>query len=101
MSVVNCMSDCSFYILPRKLMEVPKTFGEKGKIMVGYCAAGMLFDFAGITAKSKQSVRPLARSVISVGDVYKAEKTVESLFLIIPGKNQIVRAIGTVVAALK
>ena len=33
------------------LMSVLKAFGEKGKILIGHCAAGMLFDFAGVTAK--------------------------------------------------
>ena len=31
------------------LMSVLKAFGEKGKILIGHCAAGMLFDFAGVT----------------------------------------------------
>ena len=29
------------------LMDVIKNFGEKGKIMIGHCAAAMLFDFTG------------------------------------------------------
>ena len=32
------------------LMEVIKTFGEKGKMMIGHCAGAMMFDFVGITA---------------------------------------------------
>ena len=31
------------------LMEVIKTFGEKGKMMIGHCAGAMMFDFTGIT----------------------------------------------------
>ena len=31
------------------LMEVIKTFGDKGKIMIGHCAGAMMFDFTGIT----------------------------------------------------
>ena len=39
------------------LMSVLKAFGEKGKILIGHCAAGMLFDFAGVTeGKMKAAV---------------------------------------------
>ena len=31
------------------MLEIIKTFGEKGKIMIGHCAAAMMFDFTGIT----------------------------------------------------
>ena len=34
----------------RDLMEVLKTFGETGKPMIGHCAAGMMFGFAGVAA---------------------------------------------------
>lgn len=37
------------------LMEVIKTFGEKGKMMIGHCAGAMMFDFTGIT-KGKKSL---------------------------------------------
>ena len=41
------------------LMSVLKAFGEKGKILIGHCAAGMLFDFAGVTEGKKLAVHPL------------------------------------------
>ena len=49
------------------LMEVLKTFGEKGKILIGHCAAAMLFDFAGITTGKKVAVHPLAKGAIQRG----------------------------------
>lgn len=36
-------------------MEVIKTFGNKGKLMIGHCAAAMMFDFTGITNGKKNS----------------------------------------------
>ena len=84
-----------------QLMEVLKTFGEKGKIMIGHCAAGMLFDFAGITAGKKLSVHPLARPAISLGTVCEAETTVDSPFFTAQDENHIAGVIGAVVAALK
>ena len=40
------------------LMEVIKTFGDKGKIMIGHCAGAMMFDFTGITKGKKVAVHP-------------------------------------------
>ena len=38
------------------LMQVIKTFGDKGKMMIGHCAGAMMFDFTGITtATDKKS----------------------------------------------
>ena len=34
------------------MLEIIKTFGKKGKIMIGHCAAAMIFDFTGITTVS-------------------------------------------------
>mgnify|MGYP000308536294 CR=1 FL=1 len=49
------------------LMSVLKAFGEKGKILIGHCAAGMLFDFAGVTEGKKLAVHPLAKPAITKG----------------------------------
>lgn len=39
------------------LMSALKAFGEKGNILMGHCAAGMLFDFAGVTEGKKLAVQ--------------------------------------------
>ena len=39
----------------RDLMEVLKTFGETGKPMIGHCAAGMMFGFAGVAAGRRRA----------------------------------------------
>ena len=44
------------------LMEVIKTFGDKGKIMIGHCAGAMMFDFTGIT-KGKKAPAAVRRAV--------------------------------------
>lgn len=49
------------------LMEVIKDFGEKKKIIIGHCAASMLFDLSGITEGKKLAVHPLAKPAISKG----------------------------------
>ena len=43
----------------RDLMEVLKTFGETGKPMIGHCAAGMMFGFAGVAAGRRVAVHQL------------------------------------------
>lgn len=51
----------------KDLMEIIRTFGDKGKVMIGHCAAGMMFEFAGITDGKKIAVHPLARPAIQKG----------------------------------
>ena len=48
-------------------MSVLKALVEKGKILIGHCAAGMLFDFAGVTEGKKLAVHPLAKPAITKG----------------------------------
>ena len=38
------------------LMQVIKTFGDKGKMMIGHCAGAMMFDFTGITKGKKVKI---------------------------------------------
>ena len=52
----------------KDLMEVLKTFGETGKPMIGHCAAGMMFGFAGVAAGRRVAVHPLAKAAGARGD---------------------------------
>ena len=49
------------------LMSVLKAFAGKGKILIGHCAAGLLFDFAGIKGMATDE-----RSVVD-GNFYTAQ----------------------------
>ena len=49
----------------RDLMEVLKTFGETGKPMIGHCAAGMMFGFAGVAAGRRVAVHPMAKAAVT------------------------------------
>ena len=51
-------------------MQVIKTFGDKGKMMIGHCAGAMMFDFTGITKGKKVAVHPLAFLVFFFGFVF-------------------------------
>ena len=62
------------------LMSVLKAFGEKGKILIGHCAAGMLFDFAGITEGKRLAVHPLAKPAVSKGTATDERSVVDGNF---------------------
>ncbi len=51
----------------RDMIEVIKTFGDKGKVMIGHCAGGMMFDKAGIVDGRRVAVHPLAKSGVHKG----------------------------------
>ena len=51
--------------------------GEKGKILIGHCAAGMLFDFAGVTEGKKLAVHPLAKPAITKGQATDDKSVVD------------------------
>lgn len=48
----------------RDLMEVLQRFGKRGKLMIGHCAAGMMFDMAGIADGKRVAVHPLAKAAV-------------------------------------
>lgn len=52
----------------KKMIEVIKTFAEKGKMLIGHCAAAMIFDEAGIIDGKRIAIHPLAQSAIKKGN---------------------------------
>lgn len=83
------------------LMQVIKTFGEKGKIMIGHCAGAMLFDFAGITEGKKLAVHPLAKPAISKGVATDENSVVDGNFYTAKDENVIWTILPKVLEALK
>ena len=83
------------------LMEVIKTFGEKGKIMIGQCAGAMLFDFAGITKGKKLAVHPLAKPAIQNGEATDAGSQVDGNFYTAQDENTIWTMMPEILNALK
>ena len=62
------------------LMEVIKTFGEKGKLMIGHCAASLIFEIAGITEGKRLAVHPLAKPAIQKGIATNDAVTIDGNF---------------------
>ena len=82
------------------LMDVIKNFGEKGKIMIGHCAAAMLFDFTGITEGKKLAVHPLAKPSISKGQATDEDSVVDGNFFTAKEEHYICTMMPQVLEAL-
>lgn len=83
------------------MLSVIKTFGEKKKIMIGHCAAGMMFDSVGITTGKKIAVHPLAKAAIKTGIATDAKSEIDSNFYTAQTENTIHDMISQVILALK
>lgn len=49
------------------LLAVIKEFADKGKLMVGHCAAALMFEITGVDEGKKLAVHPLAKPAIQKG----------------------------------
>lgn len=85
----------------RDLMEVLKTFGDKGKIMAGHCAAGMLFDFAGITSGKRLAVHPHAKAAVKQGTATDAEAEIDGNFFTAQEEHHLAALLPRLIDALK
>lgn len=83
------------------MLEVIKTFGEKGKIMIGHCAAAMMFDITGITKGKKVAVHPLAKPAIQNGEATDNPSEIDGNFYTSQEENEVWRMMGDVVEKLK
>lgn len=83
------------------LMAVIKTFGDKGKIIAGHCAAGMMFEFAGLTEGKKLSLHPLAKGAIQKGTATDEKSVVDGNFYTAQDENTIWSMMPQLIEALK
>lgn len=83
------------------MMTVIKTFGDKGKIMIGHCAAGMMFEFAGIAEDKKIAVHPLAKAAVQKAKATDEKSEVDGNFYTAQTENTIWTMMDQVVEALK
>lgn len=82
-------------------MEVIKAFGKKDKIMIGHCAAAMMFDFTGITQEKKVAVHPLAKPAIQNGEATDNPSEADGNFYTAQDENSIWTMMPQVLEALK
>lgn len=83
------------------MMEVINTFGKNGKIMIGHCAAGMMFEFAGITEGKRIALHPLAKAAIQKGKATDEAHEVDGNLFTAQTENTIRTMMGKVITALQ
>lgn len=83
------------------LMEVLKAFGEKGKIMVGHCAAAMMFDFAGIATGKRLAVHPLAKPALQKGVATDDKSVIDGNFFTAQDENNVREMLPRLIQELK
>lgn len=83
------------------LVKVIKTFGDKGKYMIGHCVAAMMFNFAGVTAGKKVAVHPLAKAAIQVGEATDAECEIDGNFYTAQEEHHIQAMLPRLIEVLK
>lgn len=64
----------------KDLLEVIHEFADKKKILAGHCAAGLIFEIAGIAEGKKLAVHPLAKAAIQKGIATDEAATVDNNF---------------------
>ncbi|MDL2299172.1 DJ-1/PfpI family protein [Bacteroides sp. OttesenSCG-928-E20] len=85
----------------RDMMAIIKTFGEKGKIMIGHCAAAMMFEFAGTTEGKSVAVHPLAKAAINKGKATDENFEVDGNLYTAKNENTIWAMMPQLIEALK
>lgn len=83
------------------LLSVLKAFGEKGKILIGHCAAGMMFDFAGITEGKRLAVHPLAKAAVTKGTATDEQAVADGNIYTAQDENHVCKLMPHVIEALK
>ncbi len=85
----------------RDLMDVLKAFGEKGKLLIGHCAGGMMFDMAGAAAGKKLAVHPLAKAAVRNNRVTDEKSEADGNVYTAQDENAIWTVMPRVIEALK
>lgn len=83
------------------MLAVIKTFGDKGKIMIGHCAAAMMFDSVGITTGKSLAVHPLAKPAIQNGKATDEKFVVDGNFYTAQTENTVWMMMDKVLEAIR
>ena len=85
----------------REMLRIMKRFAEQGKPMIGHCAAGMMFGFAGVAAGRRVAVHPMAKAAVTGPVATDAPFEIDGNFFTAQEEHAIPAMIGRVVEALK
>ncbi len=83
------------------MMAVIKAFNDKGKLLIGHCAAAMIFDSLGIIDNKKVAAHPLAKPGIKKGNVTDEKYEVDGNIYTAQTENTIWTMMPEVLKALK
>lgn len=83
------------------LFAVIKVFEEKGKTMIGHCAAAMIFDMAGVGAGKKVAVHPLAKPAVRQALATDEKSETDGNFYTAQSENYIWKMMPEMLNALK
>ena len=83
------------------MLTVIKAFGDKGKILIGHCAAAMMFDSVGIATGKKVAAHPLAKPAILHAKATDEKSEIDGNFYTAQTENTIWTMMPEVIATLK
>ena len=83
------------------MLAVIKAFGDKGKTMIGHCAAAMMFDSVGIATGKEVAVHPLAKPAIQHAKASDEKSEIDGNFYTAQTENTIWTMMPEVIATLK
>lgn len=83
------------------LMTVLKRFGEQDKLMIGHCAAGLMFGMAGVGTGRKVAVHPMVKAVVQGPVATDAPSEIDGNYFTAQQEHAIPTMIDRVVEALQ
>lgn len=83
------------------MLAVLNAFGDQGKVMIGHCAAGLMFDSVGIADGKILAVHPFVKSVIQKGKATDEKYAVDGNFYTAETENSVWMMMDKVLEALK
>ncbi len=83
------------------MLAVIKAFGEKGKMMIGHCAAAMMFDSVGMANGKKVAIHPLAKPDIQHAMATDEKFEIDGNFYTAQTENSVWTMMPQVIEALK
>ena len=83
------------------MMAVIKTFNDKGKLLIGHCAAAMIFDSVGAIDNKKVAVHPLAKPAIQKGKASDEKSEMDGNVFTAQTENTIWTIMPELIKALK
>lgn len=85
----------------QEAIQIMKTFNNAGKLLIGHCAAGLLFEIADITSGKQVSLHPLAKGAIKNGIAVDADFAVDQNLLTAECEHSLHLLMPEILKALK